>query len=396
MRIWNDGTMAQRTRPVKPVTSPTKKATLQLLPKGWAMAGWALLPLRFFLGVTLSFAALQKIANPGFFSKSSNGGIYVQMLQADRHSPIAFLLSHLIDKSTIVGWGMALGELAVGIGFLLGLWGRIAAIGGMSIALSLFLAVSFHTNPYYLGSDIAFAFAFMPFVIAGTPVLSLDALISRRAAAAEGGGDPTLVPISFGTIRSVCGKAGQPGMCAATNAACAPAGCPFLEQEHPSVLARRALNGEDRRKVVLGGGAAAVTAVAAAVTAAVTAGVGRAGTPGTTTTSVTLSPGGHGANGTRIGLASQVPVGGSASFTLPNGGQGIVLQAVAGTFAAYDAACPHQGCPVSFVASQDLLVCPCHGSQFNPSTGAVEVGPAVSGLGVYPVTVVNGALYIKV
>ena len=388
--------MAQRTRPVKQVAPPLKKARLPLVPKGWAMAGWALLPLRLFLGVTFTFAALQKIANPAFFDKSSSGGIYAQMLQADRHSPIAFLLSHLIDKSTIAGWGMALGELAVGIGFLLGLWGRIAALGGMTIALSLFLAVSFHTNPYYLGSDIAFAFAFLPFVIAGTPVLSLDALISRRAAAAEGAGDPTFVPVSFGTIRSVCGKAGQPGMCAATNEACTPAGCPFLIDEHASVLARRSVNGEDRRKVILGSGVAAVTAVAAGVTAAVTAGVGRSGTPGTTTTSVTLSPGGHNANGTRIGLASQVPVGGSASFNLPNGNQGIVLQPVAGTFAAYDAACPHQGCPVSFVASQDLLVCPCHGSQFNPSTGAVEVGPAVSGLGVYPVTVVNGALYVKV
>jgi Rieske Fe-S protein len=30
--------------------------------------------------------------------------------------------------------------------------------------------------------------------------------------------------------------------------------------------------------------------------------------------------------------------------------------------------------------SADLLVCPCHGSQFNPNNGDVEVGPAPHGL----------------
>ncbi|MEI6700599.1 MAG: hypothetical protein WCL38_02440 [Actinomycetota bacterium] len=139
--------MAQRTRPVKHVAPLQKKAKLPFVPKGWAMAGWALLPLRFFLGVTFSFAALQKIANPAFFDKSSSGGIYVQMLQAERHSPIAFLLSHLIDKSAVAGWGVALGELAVGIGFPVDLWGRIGGLRGMTIPLTLFLAVSFRTNP---------------------------------------------------------------------------------------------------------------------------------------------------------------------------------------------------------------------------------------------------------
>jgi len=346
--------------------------------------------------VTFTFAGLQKIANPDFFSKSSNNGVYAQMLQAVRHSPISFLLNHLVEHSTLLGWAMALGELAIGIGMLLGLWGRIAAIGAVTIAFSLFLSISFHTNPYYLGSDLAYALAFTPFVIAGTPVLSLDAWVRSRANSRGADGNREVVAVTMSAVRQLCNNAAPADQCRATGLACAAATCPVLSEPATS-LARRGLDDVARRQVVLGSAAAAVTAVGAAATAAVVAGVGRAGSSSTaTTTPVTLSPGSSSANGRRIGKASDVPVGGSATFTLADGTPGIVLQPTSGTFAAYDAACPHQGCPVSYFKSQDLLVCPCHGSQFNPQDGALEVGPAVTGLTSYPVTVVDGTLYIKV
>ncbi len=365
-------------------------------PRGWALAGWALLPLRLFLGVTFTFAGLQKIANPDFFSKTSNNGVYAQMLQAVRHSPISFLLSHLVEHSTLLGWAMALGELAIGLGMLLGLWGRIAAIGGVTIAFSLFLSVSFHTNPYYLGSDLAYALAFTPFVFAGTPVLSLDALVRKRANVRGADGNQELVVVTMSSVRQICNNAAPKDQCLATSAACSASRCPVL-REPQTMLARRGIDDVARRQLMLGGAAAAVTAVGAVAAAAVVAGVGRAGTSSTsTTTPVTLNPGSNSANGRRIGKATDVPVGGSATFTLADGTPGIVLQPTSGTFAAYDAACPHQGCPVSYFKSQDLLVCPCHGSQFNPQNGALEVGPAVTGLVSYPVTVINGVLYVKV
>jgi thiosulfate dehydrogenase [quinone] large subunit len=313
-----------------------------------------------------------------------------------RHSPISFLLNHLVEHSTLLGWAMALGELAIGLGFVLGLWGHIAALGGVTIALSLFFSVSFHTNPYYLGSDLAYALAFTPFVVAGTPVLSLDALVRRRANVNGVGGSKDVVAVEMRTIRLLCGEAKPDDGCAATTSTCAATTCPVLLR-NPSTLARRGVDDLARRQLVLGGAAAAVTAVGAVATAAVVAGVGRAGNSSApTTTPVTLNPGSSSANGRRIGLASEVPVGGSATFSLPDGTPGIVLQPTSGTFAAYDAACPHQGCPVSYFSSQDLLVCPCHGSQFNPADGALEVGPAVTGLTSYVVNVVDGVLYVKV
>ena len=85
--------------------------------------------------------------------------------------------------------------------------------------------------------------------------------------------------------------------------------------------------------------------------------------------------------GTAVGPASDVPVGQAASFQDPaTGDPAIVIRPSSGTFLAFDAVCPHAGCTVGYDPSAKVIICPCHGSQFNASTGAVEVGPAASGL----------------
>jgi thiosulfate dehydrogenase [quinone] large subunit len=87
------------------------------------------------------------------------------------------------------------------------------------------------------------------------------------------------------------------------------------------------------------------------------------------------------AAGKRIGLASQVPVGGAATFTDPaTGDPGLVLQLAKDQFVAYDAICPHAGCTVGYAPGAKLIVCPCHGSEFDPTTGAVVSPPAPRGL----------------
>jgi Rieske Fe-S protein len=72
-----------------------------------------------------------------------------------------------------------------------------------------------------------------------------------------------------------------------------------------------------------------------------------------------------------------------------------VIHPSAGTFVAFDAVCPHAGCTVGYDPAQQVIACPCHGSQFNAGTGAVEIGPATSGLKKLGITKgPNGQLYI--
>jgi Rieske Fe-S protein len=63
---------------------------------------------------------------------------------------------------------------------------------------------------------------------------------------------------------------------------------------------------------------------------------------------------------------------------------------------AYSAVCKHAGCIVSaWVADRRLLLCPCHGSEYDPAqAGAVVMGPADAPLPTIPVAVHGGTLVI--
>jgi thiosulfate dehydrogenase [quinone] large subunit len=368
-------------------------------PRGWLLAGWALLPLRAFLAFTFLFAGLQKLANPAFFNWGSPYSLHAMMIGYARQSPIHSLLSPLVRYATAVGLVIALGEVAVGIGMALGLWTRIAALGGALISLSLFLAVSFHSTPWYTGSDIVFLFAFTPLLIAGAGgVWSVDALIARRLAHESRLDDPRVVVLDFGQAQRSCGSYHQGRCTALRNRICAPEGCPWLEAA-PLPTGRRG-DEVNRRAVVLGGVAAIGAATLGAITAGTDAGIGRleasSSAGAVPPNSLPPTTGGSNSLGTLIGSAADVPVGTSGTFTVPNSGDpGLVVQVALEKFVAYDATCPHEGCTVAYQPSANLIVCPCHGSEFEVSNGAVISGPAPHGLTALVVTDKAGKLYVK-
>jgi thiosulfate dehydrogenase (quinone) large subunit len=371
-------------------------------PRGWLLAGWSMLPIRAFLAATFLYAGFQKLMNPAFFNSASPYSLHQQMIGYIRTSPIHLLLGHLLRYSTPLGVVVALGEVAVGLGIALGLWTRIAAIGGMLISFSLFLAVSFHSHPWYTGSDIVYFFMLTPFVVAGAGgVLSVDALIARRAASEEGLGDERTVVLRFAQAQEACGFYDLGRCRAVPHRHCAPNGCPYLEGTRPSLLGGRAPDHVDRRAVVLGGVAVAAAAAAGVVAAGAVATAGRlTGGKVPAATGVTLPSGPTGSTsssaGTLIGPVADVPVGQSATFQVPGTSDpGLVIQESKGQFVAYDAVCPHAGCTVAYFASNDVIACPCHGSEFQVSNGDVIVGPAEVGLTALTVTVKGGQLYVK-
>jgi thiosulfate dehydrogenase (quinone) large subunit len=371
-------------------------------PRGWLLAGWSTLPIRAFLAATFLYAGFQKLMNPAFLNSASPYSLHQQMIGYIRTSPIHLLLSHLLAYSTPLGVVMALGEIAVGLGIALGLWTRIAAIGGLVISFSLFLAVSFHSHPWYTGADIVYFFMFIPFVIAGAGgVLSIDALVARRVASEEGLEEQHTVVLRFSQAQEACGFYDL-GQCRAIpHRHCAPSGCPYLEGTRPSLPGGRAPDHVDRRAMVLGGVAVAAAATAAVVAAGAVATAGRlTGGKITDTTGKSLPSGTTGgstsSDGTLIGPAADVPVDQSATFTVPGTSDpGLVIQEAKGEFVAYNAVCPHAGCTVAYFASNDIIACPCHGSEFQVSNGDVIVGPATVGLTALTVTVKDGQLYVK-
>ncbi|MFD3657889.1 DoxX family protein [Streptomyces sp. NPDC058620] len=140
----------------------------------------ALLPLRVFLGVTFIYAGLDKLTDSGFMSADGTGSIG-EMMNAVRDSSAIPALVDLALKSPVgFGYAIAIGELLVGIATLLGLFARVAALGGALISLSLWLTVSWQTEPYYYGNDLIYLMAWLPLVLAGAAAFSADAFLAAR------------------------------------------------------------------------------------------------------------------------------------------------------------------------------------------------------------------------
>ena len=144
----------------------------------------------------------------------------------------------------------------------------------------------------------------------------------------------------------------------------------------------RAGSGLTRRAVVVGGALAGVGLVAACssssssaggTSAGVTSGGATSASPSPTSATATSSPG-----GTVLTPAASVPVGGGVIVSAGDQ-QLVVTQPSAGVFEGFSAVCPHEGCTCNEVVDQQI-VCPCHNSRFAITDGAVESGPARTGL----------------
>ena len=131
------------------------------------MAKWVLLPLRLFLGITFIYAGVQKITDPQFFNPAAHGYIGKQMIAFATGSPLHSLLIRLIPHAMFFGALVAYGEIAIGLGALLGLLFRPAAFFGIVINLVFFLTATWHVYPYFYGSDIVFIFCWLTLFISG-------------------------------------------------------------------------------------------------------------------------------------------------------------------------------------------------------------------------------------
>ena len=282
-------------------------------------------------------------------------------------SPISFIVSHAAEHATLFGLTIALGELLVGLGVLLGIWVRLAAIGGFLLSLSFFLTVSWGTSPYYLGPDIVFMFAFLPLIIGGDgAVMSVEAAIRRSARRRM----RLAVPAPADESAAVTAK-----------------------------VNRRAVVQTGAVAVLVGVGAVIMCGIGRAVagTSADTTATAPAPQPGSGASSAATqatTAGAIPAGASAIGKTADLPVGGSLAFSDASGNPGFALQPKAGTYLAYSAVCTHEGCTVGYDQGVNQFACPCHGARFDGASGDVVRGPARDPLQKYTVAESGGTLYV--
>jgi thiosulfate dehydrogenase [quinone] large subunit len=342
--------------------------------------GWALFPVRVFLGFTFVYSGIQKLSDPGFLHAGAPTYIGTQLRGFANGTPGGFVLrAFAIPHPALAGVGVALTEIAVGLLVAGGLLTRAAATVGLLLNLLLFLTNSWHTYPYFLGSDIVFVFAWLPFVIAGAARQpTLESIVRRflmpRAPAQRHG-----PRAATSTAPSRSAPAGEPELTrrGAMTAALSAVAAVTALIAGISVL----LRGAYRPARTLGASASPRSSASAGSRHPTSR---HRSTAGQNSTTVARSTGAGSssalpAGAVRLGAASRLPVGQGATYQDPGDGQpDIVIRQRNGTLVAHSAVCTHAGCEVGYQGGQ--IVCPCHGSVFDAETGAVVTGPAVTGL----------------
>ena len=354
---------------------------------------WALAPLRLFLGVTFLYAGIQKLTDPQYFNTHASGYIGRQIQSFAVGSPLhGLLISGVLPHAAFWGALIAWGEIAIGLGALVGILLRPASFFGLLLSLIFFLSASWRVHPYFYGADIVFVFAWMTLLLAGPIAGALPAL------------DAWLAPAALRRIPAERRDQAAGALALLLGVSLASPVAPIQSEERapaPAVRSRGGTRAAQRSRyaqasatrrdfikgTLVGGGVMLVASWLWSVTHAA---------PATTPSSSggTGSTGGASAGGSstatnEIALAQDVPANSSASFTIPSSGDpGVLVHLDSGKFVAFDATCTHAGCPVSYDPSSKLLFCPCHGAAFDPAHDAAVVqGPAPTPLAPVPVTV---------
>jgi thiosulfate dehydrogenase [quinone] large subunit len=364
------------------------------------------LPLRLFLGVTFVYAGIQKLTDPQYFRISSAGYIGKQIAGFAAGSPIGGFLVHVVVPHALIFGGLiAWGELAIGLGVLVGFLVRPAAFFGVLLSLIFFLSASWRVHPYFYGSDIVFLFSWSVIALAGPaaggwPVF--DARLVRAIlhlvpeARHEMAGRIAWIMLGAREAPETGEDRETPSALSVTVGRGVRSGQPAGRSPQARARAAAYARAQSRRDFFKG----TVSGVAGALGLVFIISLLRGGDNSTGVQGSNQMPqGSSSSSGTdttaaaggpaTIAEVSQVEINNATGFTVPsNGDPGVLVHLSSGQFVAFDAACTHAGCTVQYDPSSQMLLCPCHGAAFDPAHGASVVqGPAPTPLIPVPIQV---------
>jgi thiosulfate dehydrogenase [quinone] large subunit len=339
----------------------------------------ALLPLRFFLGVTFVYAGIDKLIDPAFLRAAGLGSIGEQLAGFVRFSPIAPLIQIFAQPMPVlVGVAIAVAEIGIGLAALTGLLYRVGAVGGAVLSLLFWLTASWATKPYYYGPDLPYALGWLTVALAGHGGLFV---LEGRLGAWAG---PQLARAAYGSpapVSEVEAWSTDPTRRGFLQLAALGAGS-LLVAVVAGAIGRT-------RSVPTGLGQGAGSGSALGVGAATPPPIGNP-LPGAPTTPAATPAAAQGAPaGQLVAQVAQLQSRQALAFQdAATGDPAILVRLADGSFVAYDAVCTHAGCTVQYDTPSGFIFCPCHGAVFDPTNAAQPIqGPTDIPLPKLPIRV---------
>lgn len=344
---------------------------------------WILLPLRLFLGITFIYAGMQKLTDPQFFRPTAAGYIGKQIAAFAKTSPLqSFLLHFVLPHATLFGYMVAYGEIAIGLGTLLGLLLRPAAFFGLLLNILFFLSATWRVSPYFYGSDMVFAFCWLTLLLSGplnTGLPTLDAFLTRALIRYSS-------PIRQARLANIfdffLGTVNPPIHTTSINLPIQSSpNRPGIVQQRSSSMQHHY---DTRRNFLLGAITGGISVASLAIFTyiigifnhQVSRNNGTNDILSTQTppqSAITVGPNTP-TSPLAIAQVNAVPVNSAVGFTIPSiGDPGVLVRLKNGQFVAYDALCTHAGCQVDYDSGSQLLICPCHGAAFDPAQGGAAI-----------------------
>lgn len=337
----------------------------------------ALFPLRVFLGVTFVYAGVQKLSDPGFLHPGAPTYVGTQLEGFANGTPGGFVLrAFAIPHPGLSGVGVAITEILIGLLVTAGLFTRIAAAGGMGLNFLLFLTASWNTTPYFLGPDLVFTFAWLPFVLAGASGQPALDNVTRQPSEAMLRRTRLRPPDPLAPEAASPASTRRVLLAEFAGAALAIAGISALAKGSYTVA--RTLSAGSGHKAKAGAkGASSGGGGGGSASQQASSGSGSAKVP---------------SGAVKLGPGSRLPSGQAATYTDPSDGSpDILIRDSEGNLKAFSAVCTHAGCTVGYEAG--TIICPCHGGEYSAETGEVIAGPPPAPLAPKQVVEAGGQIY---
>lgn len=340
----------------RPTTAPANRRPIT--------AADAVLPLRLFLAISFIAAAWDKLSDPQFLDSTASRYIGKQLGGFAGVSPIGdFLTNVAVPNATLLGASVLVGEMAIGLGTLVGLFTRTAAFFGAVLSFTLWLTTTWHIKPFFLASDLPYALGWITLFVAGAhPFLSLDGQLARWLAQRNNIALPTPVLVpgvlarrNFVIVAGASVVGGGVSLIAWSNT---------LKKAQPTAII-------DDAPV-----ATPTTNPATTTVASVTSGT-TAPLSATTTAAVT---------GAVVAKLSEIAPGDALAFRTPDTKErAILIRLHNDSLKAYNTTCTHDGCEVAYNKALKSLECPCHDARYELDAGKPTSGPTIVPLKAYKV-----------